>query len=319
MKVLLAGGSGFLGRPLAARLALARHEVVILTRNDVIGRPIEGLRYVTWKPDGTIPIAGRAAVPAGVRARFGDWTNEVADAEAIINLAGENLADERWSASRKAALRASRKQSTESLVTALRHSGARPSVFLQASAIGYYGTSSEGTLDESSPPGSDFLASLCIEWEAAGQAAAAMASRMVFVRTGIVLAADGGALPKLGMPYKAYIGGPIGTGKQVMSWINRDDWLSMMTWAIENPDVSGPLNATAPKPVANADFARALGRALHRPAWVSAPAWAVRAVAGEMADITVLSGQRVMPRKALDLKFGFRYPDIDRALAAIYG
>jgi hypothetical protein len=318
MKILIAGGSGFLGRPLAARLALARHEVVILTRNDVIGRPVEGLRYVTWKPDGTIPIAGRV-VPPGGRARFGDWTNDVADADAIVNLAGENLADERWSAQRKTALRASRKQATESLITALRHSGAHPSVFIQGSAIGYYGTTSDTTLDESSPPGSDFLASLCIEWEAAAQPAAAMASRMVFVRTGIVLATDGGALPKLAAPYKAYLGGRIGTGTQVMSWINRDDWLSMMTWAIETPEVSGPMNATAPKPVTNAEFARALGRALHRPAWIAAPAWTVRAIAGEMAEITVLAGQRVMPRKALDLKFGFRYPDVARALAAIYG
>jgi len=319
MKVLIAGGSGFLGRLLAARLALAKHEVVILTRNAVIGRPVEGLRYVTWKPDGTIPIAGRVTAPIEGRARLGDWTNEVGDAEAVVNLAGENLGSERWTSARKMELRTSRRQSTDSLITAMRHTGARPKVFVQASAVGYYGDTGDAVIDESGPPGSDFLASICVEWEAAAQPAAAIASRLVFVRSGVVLAADGGALPRLAMPFKFYVGGPIGTGRQVMSWINRDDWLSMVSWAIDTAELSGPMNATAPKPVTNAEFARALGRALHRPSLFKTPGSVVRTVAGEMADITVLAGQRVLPKKALGLKFGFRYPDIDRALAAIYG
>jgi hypothetical protein len=321
MKVLIAGGSGFLGRPLAARLALARHEVVVLTRNELIGRTAEGLRYVTWKPDGTIPIAGRNAGPGG-RSRTGDWTNEIVDADAIVNLAGANIADERWTADRKNLLRASRRQSTDSLVTALRHTASRPSVFVQASAIGYYGAQrprgphSDVTFDEASGPGSDFLAGLCVDWEEAAQPVASLGSRLIVARTGIVLAGDGGALPRLATPFRAYVGGPLGSGRQVMSWVHRDDWLGMITWALETPEVVGPLNITAPKPVTNAEFARSLGRAVHRPSWIKVPAPVVRMAAGEMADIAVLSGQRVLPRKALALKFGFRYPDVDRALAA---
>lgn len=313
MKIVIAGGTGFLGRPLASRLALARHEVVVLTRSDIIGRPPEGLRYVAWKPDGAIPMATRAG---GGRARAGDWTSEVAGADAIVNLAGAGLADERWTARRQEVLRRSRKDSTDSLVYAVRQSETKPAVFIQGSAIGYYGTTQDGPLNESSGPGSDFLASLCVDWEAAAQPVAAVGSRLVLARAGVVLAADGGALPKLALPFRAFVGGPIGSGRQVISWVHRDDWLSMITWAIETADVVGPLNVTAPKPVTNAEFARALGRALHRPAWIRTPGFVVRAAAGQVADIAVLAGQRVLPAKALSLKFGFRYPDVDRALAA---
>jgi uncharacterized protein (TIGR01777 family) len=314
MKIIIAGGSGFLGRPLASRLALAGHDVVVLTRSDVIGRPAERLRYVEWNPDGTIPIANRVA--GSTRSRTWDWTNELSGADVVINLAGAGIADERWTDERKALLHSSRKASTSSLITAIRQADAPPQVFVQASAIGYYGTTQDGALDETSEPGTDFLASLCVEWEAGAAPIAGFGSRLIIARTGIVLARDGGALPKLAAPFRMFVGGAIGSGKQVMSWVHRDDWLSMITWAIETAEVSGPLNVTAPKPVTNAAFAVALGRAMHRPAWFKAPAFAVRAVAGEVADIAVLAGQRVLPKKALGFKFGFRYPDVDRALAA---
>lgn len=314
MKVVIAGGSGFLGRALASRLTLARHEVVVLTRNEIIGRPAERLKFVTWAPDGTVPIAGRSA--GGGRSRVGDWTNEVAGADAIVNLAGASLADGRWTADRKAVLITSRTHPTESLITAIRYAASPPPVFIQGSAVGYYGTSADGPLDETSPAGSDFLASLCVEWEAAAQPLAGFGSRLVFARSGVVLARDGGGLPKLAAPFKAFVGGPLGSGRQVISWIHRDDWLSMMQWAIETADVSGPLNVTAPKPVTNAEFSSALGRALHRPSWFRTPGFVVRAAAGEVADNMVLAGQRVLPRKALSFKFGFRYPDVDKALAA---
>jgi hypothetical protein len=316
MKIVLAGGSGFLGRALASRLALARHDVTVLSRHEVIGRPADRMRYVVWTPDGTIPTTARAM--GSERSRIGDWTNDVVDADAVVNLAGAGLADERWTASRCAVLRSSRLDSTSSLVTAIRHAGVVPPVFVQASAVGYYGTTSDAPRDESSPPGSDFLASLCADWEAAAAPVGDLGSRLVIARTGVVLAADGGALPKLAAPFKAFVGGPIGSGRQVISWIHRDDWLSMVQWAIETADVSGPLNLTAPKPVTNGEFARSLGRALHRPAWFTAPAFVVRIAAGDVADVAVLAGQRVLPRKALGLKFGFRYPDVDKALAATY-
>jgi hypothetical protein len=314
MKVVIAGGTGFLGRALASRLALARYDVTVLTRTDIIGRPADRLRYVEWKPDGTIPITGRTA--GGGRSRLGDWTNELASADIVVNLAGAGLADERWTDSRRQLLRSSRMDSTSSLLTAIRHGGATPPVFIQASAIGYYGTQSDTPLDETSPPGSDFLASLCVDWEAAAAPVMELGSRLVFARTGVVLAADGGALPRLALPFRAFVGGPLGSGRQVISWVHRDDWLSMIQWAIETADVSGPLNITAPKPVTNGDFARSLGRALHRPSWFMTPGFVVRAAAGPVADIAVLAGQRVLPKKALGLKFGFRYPDVDKALAA---
>jgi uncharacterized protein (TIGR01777 family) len=314
MKIVIAGGAGFLGRALASRLVLARHEVVILTRTDVVGRPVERLKYVTWAPDGNVPTASRAA--AGGRSRFGDWTNEVGTADAIVNLAGAGLADERWTTERKAVIRSSRKDPTDSLIAAMRYAETPPSIFIQGSAAGYYGTTSDAPFDETGPAGSDFLASVCVEWEAAASPAATLGARLVLARTGLVLAKDGGALPKLAAPFNFFVGGPLGSGKQVISWIHRDDWLSMIQWAIDTAEVSGPLNVTAPKPVTNAEFSGALGRALHRPSWFRTPGFVVRAAAGEVADVAVLAGQRVLPKKALNLKFGFRYPDVDKALAA---
>ena len=316
MKAVIAGGTGFLGRALASRLALARYDVTVLTRTEVIGRPADRLRYVEWKPDGTIPITGRAA--GGGRSRVGDWTNEIADADVIVNLAGAGLADQRWTDQRRAVLRSSRLDSTSSLVTAIRQSGSVPPIFIQASAIGYYGTPGDTLLDETSPAGSDFLAALCVEWEAAAASVADLGSRLIYARTGVALASDGGALPKLALPFRAFVGGPLGSGRQVISWVHRDDWLSMIQWAIETADVSGPINITAPKPVTNGEFARALGRALHRPSWLTTPGFVVRAAAGPVADIAVLAGQRVLPKKALGLKFGFRYPDVDKALKAAF-
>lgn len=314
MKVVIAGGTGFLGRALASRLALARYDVTVLTRTEVIGRPADRMRYVEWHPDGTIPITARTMT--GGRSRVGDWTNDVADADVVVNLTGAGIADERWTDQRRALLRSSRLDPVSSLITAIRHAGTTPPIFVQASAIGYYGTPGDAPLDETSPAGSDFLASLCVEWEAAASPLADLGSRLILARTGVVLAADGGALPKLALPFRAFVGGPLGSGRQVMSWVHRDDWLSMVQWAIETAEISGAINITAPKPVTNAEFARSLGRALHRPCWITTPGFVVRAAAGPVADVAVLAGQRVLPKKALGLKFGFRYPDVDRALAA---
>jgi uncharacterized protein (TIGR01777 family) len=305
MKIVIAGGSGFLGRRLASSLVAGGHDVTVLTRRAAAG-PDASVRAVSWTPDGSAPSPGSGPSAA--------WTREIGAADVIVNLAGAGVADRRWSAPRKAVLRSSRIASTRSLVAALRVSETRPRVFLSASGIGYYGDGGEEILDESSPPGSDFLAMLCVEWEA--EARAASGCRVVVMRTGVVLARGEGALKKLVPPFLLFGGGPIASGRQWMSWIHVDDWVAMMRWAIDTPAVTGPMNGTAPNPARNADFSRALGRALHRPSWLPMPAFALRLIVGEMAGIALVAGQRVMPAKAVSSGFAFQYPNLDEALQA---
>jgi uncharacterized protein (TIGR01777 family) len=291
VRIVVAGGSGFLGRPLVRQLTSAGHTVVTLSR---------GENGVSWQPDGTA---------------HGAWAREIDGADAIVNLAGENLAGGRWTARRKRALRDSRLLSTRSLVAAVRAATRKPEVFLSASAVGYYGDTGDRTVDESSPAGSDFLATLCAAWEEEARAAEALGCRVVIVRGGVVLDRRGGALEKMIPPFLFFVGGPMGTGRQAISWIHVDDWLALVQWALETKDVSGPLNGTAPAPVTSREFARALGRALHRPSWFPVPALILRLVVGELADVALLAGQRALPARALQGGFVFRYPAIDKAMS----
>jgi len=316
MKIVIAGGSGFLGRPLASRLLLGGHEVVILTRSVALGRAAGGLRYATWDPTGTAPQSDRRAGFAQGIGPGGAWSAEVDGADAVVNLAGAGLADARWTAGRKIELQHSRINSTRSLVEAVRQSKHRPRLFVQESAVGYYGSTGDAVIDESSGPGSDFLAQLCVDWEAESRALVQLGCRRIVLRTAPVLSADGGLLRRMMLPFRLFLGGPVGSGRQYMSWIHLHDWISMATWAIETPEVNGVLNVAAPKPVTNRVFCQALGRALHRPSLIPSPPFALRLLFGEMADAMLLGGQRVMPKKALEMKFGFRYPDIDLAMRA---
>jgi uncharacterized protein len=193
-----------------------------------------------------------------------------------------------------------------------------PRTFISASAIGYYGAHDSVPLTEASPPGSDFLAQLCVEWEAEAQRGAGPMVRVVLLRMGIVLERGGGALPKMMLPFRFFAGGSMGSGRQYISWIHRIDWIEMVRWLVETPEIAGPVNATAPHPVTNSEFAHALGRALHRPAFVPAPAFALRIVLGEMAD-SIITGQRVIPSRALAAGFHFRYPEIDIAFRGMFG
>lgn len=301
MKVVIAGGSGFLGRPLAARLADDGHDVVVLTRGRAVGGL--GARPVTWTPDGSV----------------GPWAGEIEGAGAVVNLAGEPIAARRWSAQQKARIRDSRVQATRSLAEAIGRAVAPPPVFLSGSAVGFYGPLGDEIATEDTPPGSDFLAGVCVQWEAEASRAAGPKTRVVCIRTGLVLERDGGALPKMLPPFKLGVGGPVGSGRQYWPWIHRDDWVDLVRWAMLTTSAAGPMNVSAPSPVTNTQFARALGRALHRPSFVPAPAFALRIVLGEMADALLLSGQRAVPSKAERLGYSFRYPRVNDALAAIFG
>ena len=238
-------------------------------------------------------------------------------ADAVINLAGESIAGGRWTHARKKAIRDSRVQATSALVTALATAARRPPVFLSASAIGIYGNRGDEPLTEDSSAGSDFLADVCRDWERLALEAAP-ASRVVPLRTGLVLDRRGGALPQLALPFRLFVGGPVGSGRQYMSWIHIDDWVAMVQWALTTSAVSGAINLTAPTPVTNAEFSRTLGRVLHRPAFMRAPAMALRLVLGEMADALVLGGQRVLPARAQTMRYTFTYDRLASALQAIY-
>lgn len=302
MRVVIAGGSGFLGRALSARLIAGGHDVTILTRG-AADRP-GGPRVVIWNPDGHADI----------------WLRALDGADAIVNLAGAGIADRRWTPARKAELRSSRLRPTQSLAHAIETVGQRPSVFIQGSGIGYYGASlDDREIDESHRAGGDFLGRLCVEWESSAAPIATLGCRVVYVRTGLVMGRDGGALPKMALPFRLFAGGPTGTGRQYMPWIHLDDWVALVAWAIGNPAVAGPLNACAPAPVTNDAFARALGRALGRPSWLRAPAFALHLALGtEFADLLLLNGQRAIPRRARDLQFSFSHGDLDAALADLF-
>ena len=294
MRVVIAGGSGFLGRALAMRLADDGHEVRVLTR-----RPREP-HDVAWSPEG-----GAA-----------DWTVEIAGADAVINLAGEPIAAGRWTAARRAAIRSSRRHATKALVAAMQAVPRAPRVFVSSSAVGIYGDRGDEPLTEDSAPGSDFLAKVCVEWEQAARGAADQ-TRVVLVRTGLVLARHGGALPRLALPFWSYLGGRLGSGRQYVSWIALEDWTAMIAWALGRDAASGPMNATAPEPVTNAAFARTLGMVIRRPSRMPAPAFALRLALGDMSE-ALLAGQRALPAMAQALGFEFRYPSLEPALRAIY-
>lgn len=309
MKVVIAGGTGFLGNPLAWAWAQESHDVRVLTRalapgeaRHESGTGTPGITRVGWAPDGQ----------AGTLAR------ELDGASAVVNLAGESIGGRRWSTARKQALRNSRLLATESLVAALAQAANPPPTFISGSAVGYYGDRGSEPLTEASAPGDDFLAHLCVEWEAEAQRAAGPAVRVVLLRTGLVLEKSGGVLQAMMRPFRFFAGGPLGSGRQYMPWVHRLDWIDMVRWIVDTPGVSGPLNVTAPRPVTNAEFARALGRAMHRPALLPAPGFAMKIVVGEMAD-AALGGQRALPGVPLAHGYHFRYPEIDLAFRGIFG
>jgi uncharacterized protein (TIGR01777 family) len=238
---------------------------------------------------------------------------DLAGRDAVVNLAGEPIA-QRWTKGARERIRSSRELGTRQLVAAIAAADPHPGVLVSASGVGYYGSHGDELLDEDTAPGEDFLAQVCVAWEREANAAAAHDVRVVTVRTGVVLAKGGGALAKMLPPFRLGVGGPVAGGRQYLPWIHLDDLVGIYLTAIDDPAWSGPVNAAAPEPVTNATFSKALGRALHRPAIAPVPAFAIRALYGDMAEI-VTEGQRAIPRRALELGYAFRHPDLDEALS----
>ncbi len=301
MKLVIAGGLGLLGRALAERLVADGHQVLALTRGGGRGRPWEGpLSAATWTPNGAA----------------GDWASALEGAHAVVNLAGTSIGDARWTKSRKAEILASRVDATRSLVAAIRSLKSPPSVFVSSSAQGYYGNRRDEELAEDAAPSRDFLAEVCVRWEAEARQASDVC-RVVTLRTGIVLAADGGALPRMALPFKLFAGGPFGSGRQFMSWIHLDDWVGIARLALTDEHVQGPVNLGSPNPVRNREFAAALGRVLRRPSWIPAPGFALRMALGELAQPLLLASTRMIPAAAVAAGYRFVHAQLDSALEAV--
>jgi len=302
VKIVIAGGSGFLGDALGQAFADDQHEVVVLTRGAARPPADSRRRLVAWTPNGDA----------------GAWASELNGATAVVNLAGESIAAKRWSAVQKLRILDSRILATRSLVAAIGTAASPPVVFVSGSAVGYYGPRGDDIATEDAPAGTDFLADVCVRWEAEASHATTPRTRVALVRTGLVLDRRGGALPRMLPPFWFGAGGPVGSGQQYWPWIHLRDWVDLVRWIVRSANVSGPINVTAPTPATNAEFARTLGRVLRRPAVLPAPAFALRLLLGEMADALLLSGQRAVPAKAERLGFNFRYRDLDDALRSIF-
>jgi uncharacterized protein (TIGR01777 family) len=298
MKIAITGATGFLGVPLVQLLMGKGHEVTALVRDPsgVAVRALRGARIEVWDGGGAL--------------RPGTLLGH----EAVIHLAGESIA-QRWTAESKAQILESRRQGTARIVEAALE-GKTVRALLSASAVGYYGPQGTRSLGEEDPPGDDYLAKVCLAWEQATAPAAAGGIRTVLLRTGVVLHPDGGALKQMLRPFRLGVGGRLGSGEQYMSWIHREDWLSLCAHCLHAASLNGPVNLTAPNPVTNRELTSALGVALHRPTLLPAPAFALKLALGEMSTM-LLEGQRVLPKRALEMGFRFKFERIDDALSAL--
>ncbi|WP_192035956.1 TIGR01777 family oxidoreductase [Halomonas sp. YLGW01] len=300
MRILITGGTGFVGRPLCRRLAEAGHDLLVVSRD---------------------PVAARQVLPASVTVAASVMEFAEARPEAIINLAGESIAGKRWSEAQKRRLVDSRVEITRELADLcgrLAEAGAAPRVMISGSAMGYYGDQGDTRVTEDTPPHDEFAHRLCERWEQEAKAAEAHGVRVVLVRTGLVLEKDGGTLAKMLLPFKLGLGGPFGSGRQFMPWIHRQDMVALLEFLLEREDLTGPFNASAPRPETNAAFTATLARHLKRPAFMAVPAWVLKIGLGEMANL-LLTGADMRPARLEEAGFTFEYPTLDQALTAILG
>jgi uncharacterized protein (TIGR01777 family) len=307
MRVIITGGTGMIGQALSNSLAADGHEVIVLSRSPALAKGLSPkVKVEGWD----------ARTPKG-------WGHLVNGADAIVNLAGANIAGDgffptRWSDERKKVIIDSRLQAGQAVTAAVEAAETRPAVVIQASAIGYYGVH-PNTVDitEDSPAGKDWMAEVCVQWEASTEKVEQMGVRRAIIRTGVVLSFEDGALKRMALPFQFFAGGPFGSGKQPFSWIHPADEIAAIRFLIKHPEASGPFNLTAPNPLTNAAFARALGRVMNRPSLVPVPGFAFNMMFGEVATV-VLDGQRVLPKKLLAAGYTFQYPEAEAALRDLY-
>ena len=304
MKVIITGGTGLIGSALARSLVSDGHEVVILTRS-----PQE-------RPD-SVPAAARLV---GWDARTGEgWSDEVEDADAIVNLAGATLGPEGglWTRSRKKAILQSRTRATDAVVDALQRASRRPAVLIQGSGIDHYGAHDDEIITEKAPPGTGFLAEVTQVWEATSAPVEALGVRRVVIRTGIVLSAKGGTLTLLALPHKLFVGGPLGSGEQYLAWIHLDDVVAAIRFLIDHEECEGAFNLVAPNPVTNRTFSTILGKVMGRPSLVPVPGFMIKLVLGEMSALA-LEGRRAVPAALNDAGYEFRFPNLEGALRDLF-
>jgi len=302
IRVIITGGTGLIGSKLVPELVDQGYQVLVLARN---------------------PDKARERFDPKVEVNKWDPLDKELDSEVlegchgVVNLAGETI-NSRWTAARKERILNSRIQTTAGLVKAMEKVKDKPEVFINASAVGYYGPNNDERLSENTPAGKDFLATVCKKWEEEALKAETLGIRVVALRFGVVLASDGGALQQMLMPYRFFAGGPVGSGRQWLSWIHIDDLIKVIKYSLNNNTLEGPVNTVAPQPVTSKDFSRILGEVLHRPSWFPVPGAMMRLAFGEMADM-LLYGQRVIPEKLLRSGFEFQYSDLRQALENLLG
>jgi hypothetical protein len=300
MKILISGGTGLIGKALIKNLIKTGDQVLVLTRSKDGQEDSDSKKYIEWDARSSEPL-----IPF------------LKDINAVINLAGDNIGNGNWTKAKKERIISSRVQAGNALSKAIIDSGDKPDVFIQASGVGYYGSSLDETFDESSPNGKGFQADVAHKWENSSALLDSAGIRRVIIRMGIVLDAKSGALPLMVLPFKLFAGGPLGSGRQYVSWIHLQDDVRAIDFVMRNPKLSGAVNLTAPTSYPNKDFGKVVGKVMRRPYWFPVPAFGLKLVLGEKSEL-VLDGQNVYPRKLLEHGFQFKYPDLESALRSIY-
>ena len=298
MRVVVAGGSGLIGRKLIEELLRAQHEVIVLSRSpENVRKRFPTVHVEFWN----------AKTSDGL-------TSVLEETDAVINLTGESIGEKRWTQIQKERILSSRIESTQAIVDTIKQTKRKPTVLLNASAVGYYGNVPEGELTEANPRGTGFLADVCALWEAEALKVQEFGTRVVMLRTGVVLDKNGGVLRKLLPPFQLFVGGPLGSGKQWFPWIHLQDEVNAILFALENEHIAGPLNLAAPEPARMLEFCKKVGKILHRPSWINVPAFVLKLAMGEMAESLLLDGQRVIPQKLIDAGFKFQFSKLEDAL-----